>query len=506
MIIEDKEMKRILRAVPKEDKVLEDWIRQECVAPAYIIYNSRTDEAVCTRCGSTNLCGSDYTGMHGIRTRCPECGEEVIALSEGYGREGKSDWFRLLTWTRKGRTVFGRLYEIEASFREPGPPRLHKWLSALYVVNAKELHYYKHKPEYCWAPDHWEEYKTFRVPEPAGGMGYCWTTKYTFTYMKTVGLRDVFLKSDLRYLWIPGWCENMPPEEMTQYIGFGMRQQSIELMTKAGFTNLVMERIKGARSGLIVNWQGRSLERILKQPKRNVRKLQLLNPTTRELRTFQRLTEEERDIVTPEMIRAMDEYVRYGDLENLRKKIEELAPFKKWLKYMTGQITDKVHIIDWLDYIDACKKMGIDIHKNRILFPENLKEAHDLQIAKLAAREDAAKTAAIKAAARCEEFRSDPMIMLPADTQEKLNVESAILHHCVRTYGDRIANGKSWIWFVRKVDDRDTPFFTLETDTDGNMKQCRGLHNCRMTEDVEKFVSQFTKHLRQEIRKERASA
>lgn len=506
MYIEKEDMEKILRKVPGDEPNLDDWIREECVALSYIIYNSKEDTAVCTRCGSMNLNGRYYTGLHGEKAKCPMCGEEVTVLSEGRGRKNCSEFFRLLTWTPKGRTVYGRLYEIEASFVEPGLPQLHKWLSALYIVNSEEQSYYKHKPGDCWRKETWEKYKTFRVPAPPGGMGYCWTTKFTFTFMKVEGLESVFKKTDLKYLWIPGWCDNMPPDEMVRYIGYGMRQPSMELMTKAGFTRLVTDRIKGERSGHIVNWQGKSLERILRLPKRNVRKLQQLNPSTKEVKIFRAMTEEEQDIMHPDTIRAVAAYVGYGDIERFRKKIEKLVPFQKWLKYIDRQVTDRTGIAEWFDYINACEKLGKDVHKNRILLPEDLKEAHDRMIAELVAKEDADKTEAIRAAARCEEFTKGLMVMLPADTQEKLNIESAILHHCVRTYGDRIAKGKCWIWFIRKTNDRDTPFYTLETDTDGHMRQCRGLHNCSMTEDVERFVNQFTTHLQKEIKKERASA
>ena len=119
--------------------------------------------AVCTRCGRTNFNGRLFTGRHGERIRCPECEAEVELLSEGRGRAGRSDFFRLLTWSRKGKTVYGRLYEIEASFEKPGPPALKKWLSALYIVNAKERSYYKHKPECFYGPECWEKYKTFNT-------------------------------------------------------------------------------------------------------------------------------------------------------------------------------------------------------------------------------------------------------------------------------------------------------------------------------------------------------
>lgn len=505
MIVKKEKMEKILAKAPAEPADLDEWIRQELVVQSFVIYNTKENTAVCTRCGSTNLIGREYTGRHGEKTRCPDCESEVTLLSEGRGRQCYTELFRLLTWARKGKTAYGRLYEIDASFEIPGLPRLHKWLKALYIVNAKERSYYKHsRPGWNWN-ETWEKLKTFRIPESPGGMG-CWVPRYAFTYMRTDGLMDVFTKSDLKYLWIPGWCDNMPPKEMVAYIGYGMRQPAIELMTKAGFTNLVGERLQGTKSGLIVNWQGKSLERILKQPKRNVRKLQILNPSTKELQIFQKLTAEEQDIISPDMIRALTGYVGYGGMDRIRESIDKMTPFRKWLKYMTKQATENVGIIEWRDYIEACKKLGKDVHKNRILFPEDLKEAHDQAVKELAAKEDANRTAAIRAAARCEEFKSDLMIVLPGDTQEKLNVESAMLHHCVRTYGDRIAAGKCWIWFVRKADDRNTPYYTMETDTDGKIRQCRGLHNCSMTEDVEKFVQKFSNHLQKEIKKERMTA
>ena len=294
MKIKDEDMKKILSRLPEEPKDIDDWIREQCVAVSYLIYNSRTGRTVCTRCGCGDSDGKYYAGQHGIRMTCPWCGEEVIALAEGRGRQTRSEWFRLLTWTRKGRTVYGRLWEIEASFEDPGLPKLKKWLSALYIVNAKGRRYFKHKPfVWGWNPE-WEEYKTFRLPAPPGGMGYGWQTKYEFTYMRTDNLEQVFTKSDLKYLWVPGWCTNLTPEAMVQYIGFGIRQQSIELMTKAGFTKLVMERLHGTKSGHIINWQGKSLERILRQPKRHVRMLQKMNATTTEVYFFRQLTEEER--------------------------------------------------------------------------------------------------------------------------------------------------------------------------------------------------------------------
>lgn len=111
----------------------------------------------------------------------------------------------------------------------------------------------------------------------------------------------------------------------------------------------------------------------------------------------------------------------------------------------------------------------------------------------------------IKEHARDEQYSLNGLQIMPAMSQEALNLESAELQHCVKTYGDRIASGSCWIWFVRKTDDPDTPFYTMETDTDGHMRQCRGKSNCSMTEEVKDFVKGFEHHLQKQIAKERAS-
>ena len=92
-----------------------------------------------------------------------------------------------------------------------------------------------------------------------------------------------------------------------------------------------------------------------------------------------------------------------------------------------------------------------------------------------------------------------------AHSQSDLNVESSVLSHCVRTYGDRVAAGDTVIYFIRKVIAPDEPYFTLEIRTDGRFVQCRGKHNCGMTPEVEAFkdlaVAEFNRRLKKKERK-----
>ena len=42
--------------------------------------------------------------------------------------------------------------------------------------------------------------------------------------------------------------------------------------------------------------------------------------------------------------------------------------------------------------------------------------------------------------------------------------------------------------FIRKAENPDLPYYTLELSPKGDIVQCRGNHNCDMTDEVKAFV------------------
>lgn len=72
---------------------------------------------------------------------------------------------------------------------------------------------------------------------------------------------------------------------------------------------------------------------------------------------------------------------------------------------------------------------------------------------------------------------------------EELKVEGETLHHCVGTYMGKVRRGETMIFFIRKKEEPDKPYYTLEWR--GKVIQCRGSHNCNMTSEVKAFVQIF---------------
>ena len=75
-------------------------------------------------------------------------------------------------------------------------------------------------------------------------------------------------------------------------------------------------------------------------------------------------------------------------------------------------------------------------------------------------------------------------------SSEDLIRESAKLNHCVKTYADKYANGLTNIFLVRKRENVNEPFYTLEL-TDNGIKQLRGNNNCKPTNEVVEFINKW---------------
>jgi hypothetical protein len=77
--------------------------------------------------------------------------------------------------------------------------------------------------------------------------------------------------------------------------------------------------------------------------------------------------------------------------------------------------------------------------------------------------------------------------MTPTD----LATEGNMLHHCVKSYVDRVANKTTNIMFIRKRDEKDIPFFTVEVGNSGTIEQVHGFAN--RNADTEPGMTNFVK-------------
>lgn len=85
------------------------------------------------------------------------------------------------------------------------------------------------------------------------------------------------------------------------------------------------------------------------------------------------------------------------------------------------------------------------------------------------------------------------MCVITPQSVSDLVAEGTSLCHCVKssTWIDAIAERRSVIMFVRRCEHKDEPFFTVELNPEGRIRQCHGLRNCDPGMDVIKFLGRW---------------
>lgn len=204
-----------------------------------------------------------------------------------------------------------------------------------------------------------------------------------------------------------------------------------------------------------------------------------------DFRTFKWL--KERGIPLKNGYKDIQELRKAGDKETILEAVGE-RDFWKGVRYLNKQKKQE----DLLrDYRVMAKKLKLDMTDGLVLWPRDLKKAHDRLTEAYNRMKDEATDR--DWSARAEElakfaWHRDGIIIRPCASQGELRQEGNTLHHCVFSYANRVLEGKTAIFLIRREDKPAEPWYTLEFDEKTlEVRQNRGLRNCARTPEVEKF-------------------
>ena len=143
-------------------------------------------------------------------------------------------------------------------------------------------------------------------------------------------------------------------------------------------------------------------------------------------------------------------------------------------------------LITWRDYINMAKQLKMNTKCDQIVRPKDLKMAHDelvlIQQSKgleKQANEVEKKWPRVKEQLpklqKYEYTLGEYTIIAPKSILD-IVTEGTILKHCVHTcdyYFDRIQTDESYLFFLRRSKQPDMPWYTLEVEPSGNIRQKR---------------------------------
>lgn len=182
----------------------------------------------------------------------------------------------------------------------------------------------------------------------------------------------------------------------------------------------------------------------------------------------------------------------------------EFISRKRWFQYYLTQksvYTEvKNFIADYTDYISMCSRCGANLNDTAVKMPHSLKSAHDWAMVEEKVQEKQAYNDLVAAVYDSihtfTEWDDGKLQVIMPRTAREIVEEGVRQNHCVGRYVERVAAGESVILFIRRKDDPEKNFYTMEIKKD--MRRCdivqvRGEKNAAATDEIEAFCKKYKK-------------
>lgn len=158
------------------------------------------------------------------------------------------------------------------------------------------------------------------------------------------------------------------------------------------------------------------------------------------------------------------------------------------------------------DYLDMCGQMGVYIDG---LTPEDVGAAHGRILAMYQEKKDLLLQERFIQKVQMEDyqrlatdfeeadedfFEKDEYVMILPKGSRDLILESQHMHNCVRSYAGAVSRGTTRIVFLRKKDEPEKSFGTIEVDCDNRLIQAKAFGNRHLDNKAQKFVRKWAKY------------
>lgn len=317
-----------------------------------------------------------------------------------------------------------------------------------------------------------------------------------------------------------GW-ENYSQWDFIKYLALFSEMPNIEVLSKNGFENIVRAKINGSPLYRTINWKAYRPHEFFKISKQDYLMMKETHASgvyvmyapdfAVGLWMWQQARKEKSKMSYEQMNQRCNTFDLRSYLSQFRT-IKKYSTIHRVFNYAQKQfemnskhyILPSQVLVTWSDYIDDCKRLELNLNDEVILYPKNLKKAHERTIKLIKIKND--EVANLKIQKRYEKLKhlileSNGLIIRPPVTFKEIVDEGKKLKHCVGTYADRYSKGECTLLFIRKVNAPSDPFYTVELRGD-SVVQVRGFKNNPSTEDVKIFIDEFkNKKLTKKARK-----
>ena len=497
-----------MKYVPVLPRDLKGFIHRE-VMPQYIFYDYQRKapgHAYCTACRHEVRIAA---AKHNASGTCPRCKKKITFKCRGRrGRIFDRATVQVLQ-KAEGNGLVLRIIKVYRSFADSDiPNHFEIWENARQFITLSssgqcsvDAYYYHYKAGYDLTPwcngyrpvfDRW---------------------KYNFTadmsgVLYQRNLSDTLKDTPWAYSQLEAFSGIASFSGVATFLSAYIKRPKIEHLIKMKLYRLVSGIIYGGYSYSAlqaINFNGENMRAILGIDRPYFPLLRELNPSIDQLHLIRQLLQADHKPSTEQIkwfiaskisnADAAKELLAHMSVHKLQRYVEQqFAPEDEAALKRVDYYKINTLITDYHDYLCMCKELQYDVKNSFILFPRELKAAHDSVAKTLKDKRTAEQEKAIAGSfdewQKRYQYQSKELMMIPPHSAKEIVDEGAALHHCVRLYVKNVAEKKSVILFVRSVDEPDKSLCTVEVK-DGQVTQARGFDNEEPPAQITAFIEQW---------------
>lgn len=499
---------QVMKTVPGLPKNWIAWVSKYGIMEHYIFYKYQKNGATngyCTYCKKHVPIRSPKYNQKG---HCNICGQPVTFRSVGKSGRFCTKWYRVyLVQRRKTSGFVIRIFQARTWYKKAGyadcETTCHEEQRRIFSANGKEISNFVYglfkRREMRWIL-YWKPWYYTCCGIQYKGNVYPYTLSDLSRHeLKETGLREYALRQ-----------KKIDPGK---YLYLWQTYPVLEQIVKAGLFQLV-DDILEYRATDAIKRKGRKPTDFLSVTKKEFRRLRDMNGGAKELKWLQFEKSSGRIIKDEEIYWMAKEELEPKDLQFVLDRMS-ICQVRHYLMKQSEKSGDDIsHILQvWKDYLSMAGKLRLDVYDSIIYRASDLQRRHSEAVIQMEEkkkeirrREPEEKYVGFQeqliALKEKYEFSAGEYQIVAPKSIDDILYEGDTLHHCVNktdNYFDRIASKESYILFLRKKENPEVPFYTLEVEPNGTIRQKRAEFD-RQNKDIDEVTS-FLRLWQKEIQK-----
>lgn len=212
------------------------------------------------------------------------------------------------------------------------------------------------------------------------------------------------------------------------------------------------------------------------------------------------------------------EEIRLKDLKFILDRMSVIQIYNYIKRQMAeNRMSSQEVLTTWNDYLSIARSFDLDIHDKIIFRVRKLRQRHDELVLRCREKDVSIQAGEVlksypkvneicRSLKKYEYADSHYTLRAPSGAEDIL-WEGHELSHCVANsdnYWDRIEHQETYLMFLRRTSEVDKPYYTLEIEPDGTVRQKRTKFD-RQDSDIEqakKFLKKWQKEIAKRLTKE----